>query len=1204
MFVTASVANAAWPFPDVPAGSYFEDPVEEAVTLNVVDGTQAYFRPADYANRGEMFKMIAASVGLTASTCDESLFPDVSADDWSCGWFTTLYNEGIVTGDGPTSPTPGYGRPNDPINRAEVAKVITLVNELTADAGTLGSDYFTDVAVGSWFDEYVGVARYNCVVLGKTDTTFAPEVNITRAEGVTMVIRALHPTTECGPVVAEGALTVALDGSSPDAVFIPQNGANIPYSVFAFTASAEEDINVEQLIITRLGLGRPGDFKNLKIYVDGVQLGGEKTINTSTNSATFNLTSTPIVVPAGKTVLVEVRADMNGVTGSQNQLCVNMPEDVTAMGDASNAEVAVGGSFAVCGELMSTTSANVGTLTYTVTQPSVADINVGDTDVIFTKVKMDMITEDVNVNRITFKQVGSADPEVFGNVSLWMSGSLYSSNVSWVGDFVTFDLEDAPIFIAKGNSKSVELHADVLGGLASTAGFDIYRDWHIEGTGTVYGYGVNVVEDTVTPSITPVSRNIIGGNVAFSLSANNPVTGDVKKGANDHEFTKFNISTGGDGVSVRKISLDVNGTNWNDITDIKIWAKNKTGTWYVVAGPSNPTGALTETMRFTDTFDILAATTQEFMVTADIANAATAGDVYDIDVSDVNVAANVELEYLSDGTPINVLTDVTGGMLNGNVMTVRTPNVDVTLAATPGPKSYVRNTLDKDLVAFDFKASTADDIRITGITLTCADTSEVVDLVDNDGDGFIDEVSSCHTAFTSLDLFEKDGSTLTLLKSGVAMTNGGTNDTATFSLNYVVPKGTTARLLVRSDILSGAVGDDYLFAILAGGVTAEDSDSSAATVSLLPTLANTITVAPQGNSSVQSVTDSSLQARIVAGLSVDQNVLKVKFSADELEAWYIKDLNFDLAAGVDADVTRLKVRYLDNLGATQTATGTVSGGTVQFTGLNIYVPAGSSQTVDILLDMGDVATGGAVAGDLVQVTFDGTPGLAGEYKAIGASSATLVTDALIDVTSNVLRLAKSYPIVSRTELSTALSNGEKSLYSATIAAADEGNIAVKQLCFSVDYTAGLTLTGYKLFRGSESNDLATTGEVTITSGAGTCTGGAIDEVLVQWENGVVGGEDEVSDATTYVLKGTVAGAASGESINTTLLSDVAGVTNNGAIAGPATPYAFGVTDAMFVWSDLSASPHLSDEYVATSADFLNGYLVEGLSSAGGQVLSQ
>lgn len=1204
MFVTINVANAA--YGDVPADAWYAADVQWGLDNGILDPTQAYFRGGDNATRAEFSKMVAAAAGIPEAACDETLFPDVNASHWGCGWITALADAGVVSGD-TSGPTAGYFRPNDNLVRAEAAKMAVEAFALTAPAGTLGSDYFTDSVVGQWYDEYIGVARYNCVFQGVGGgTTVEPGRNIVRAEAIAVVNRADTPTTDCSAVVAEGALTVALDGSSPDSAYIPQNAANVLYSVFAFTASAEEDINVEELIISRSGLGLPGDFDNLKVYVDGVQKGGEKTLNVSTNSSTFSLASDPINVPAGMTVLVEVRADMQAAQNSQNALCIDMPEDVLAMGDASNAEVTVGGSFAVCGEYMMTTSATVGTLTYTVSQPSAADINIGDTDVSVTKVKMDMATEGVDVNRITFKQAGSANPEDFGNPMLYVSGSPIDANYSWEGDYLTFDLSDSPLNIAKGSSKTVELRVDVVGGLNTTAAFDIYRDWHIEGTGTVYGYGVNVAE--AGASISPANRDIIGGNIAFSLSANNPVTGDVKVGAEDFEFTRFNISTSGDGVTVRKISLTVNGVTTSgtldEIEDVKIWAKNSAGTWVVVAGPNDLTGALVppQTVAFTDTFDVPAAATTEFIVTADLTNTAVALDTYSIDVADVTDPNLTELEF-SDGDPVNEATEVTGGTLTGNVMTVMDPSFVLSLAATPGDKTYVKNTTDRDLVAFDVAASTADDLRVTGMTITCQGAP----------------ASLCSDAFQSLNLYKKDGSTITKLAGPKSMTAlAGGDGNVVFGLNETILAGDSSRFLLRGNIASAAVAAAYGFEVsLAGDVTVEDTESAAATDNTLayPVGTRVVTVAGAGTLANTGISDADTKARLLVGLSADEAVLKVRFAANELEGWIVKKLTIDelvdpcgVAPCTDSDVTKVYVSYVDKDGATQKASATLSGGTLTFNNLAAYVPAGGNQTLLVTVDVADVSTGNAVAGDVFQMFLNAA---AATYEAVGESSGTQVL-AGTDVTGEMMRVAKSAPTVAKVDLSTTLANGELSLYKMTVAADAAGDIAVKQLGFNLGYTfTGLgDATDFKLFKNGVL--VSDTANVDILSDNGTnmeplaaysLIGDAPAQFFVQFDSGATGGEDIITKGTsaTYELKATFAGIATGDSVTTAFASDTVG--NVGVIVA-GTPITVGGGASNFVWSDMSAALHDAILGGPSSADWLDGWLVNGVSSAGSQVLSK
>ena len=55
----------------------------------------------------------------------------------------------------------------------------------------------------------------------------------------------------------------------------------------------------------------------MKLYQGYTQLGGDKTLSSDNDTASFNLTSKPLVVPAGSKVLVDIVGDMAG--GSINR---------------------------------------------------------------------------------------------------------------------------------------------------------------------------------------------------------------------------------------------------------------------------------------------------------------------------------------------------------------------------------------------------------------------------------------------------------------------------------------------------------------------------------------------------------------------------------------------------------------------------------------------------------------------------------------------------------------------------------------------------------------------------------------------------------------------------------------------------------------------------------------------------------------------
>ncbi|MCC7197174.1 S-layer homology domain-containing protein [Candidatus Peregrinibacteria bacterium] len=1222
------------------AYTYIETAAKHAIVGGYKDETgmlTGYYGPSDPVTREQAMKMLVLGAPLTTNTKGGPHFTDVPASRWSYEMVETGYNWMVVDG----YPGTTLFKPENNINRAEIAKMVANSMDPQQRPGSGFSLDMADATSSTMVDVCFTEEPTSTEAMDKTNYMVEDldgnELSVTSVAAgtdpmcVELTTAAQDPTkvyeltvtgltsADSGEVImagsvqfngftvgAAGDLTVRVDGSTPDSQDIPKNGANILFSVFAFEAGDNEDVRVEQLVLSREGLGLPGDFDNVKLYVDGVQKGGEKTVNTTTNTATFNLTSDPILVDAGTTALVEVRGDMTGAENSQNKFCINTTDDVTAYGETTDAELAVDGDFAACGEYMTTTSASVGTLTYKISQPSTAEVNVGDTDVIMTKLRLDAAQEDIMLDRVSFKQSGSADAEDFANPTLVLSGTPVDAEGVWEGDYLTFDLTelDTPIIIEKGASKNFELWVDVVGGLGNDASFDIYRDWHIEGTGQVYHYGVNVEEDVT--SITPADRNIVGGNIAFALSSENPISGEVADGANDHEFLRFNVSTAGDAITIRKLTLTVSGFAGGvatEIEDLKIWSKNSQGDLIIVAGP-NDVNALGD-IAFLDTFDVPGASTTEFVVTADIITGAVNNHQFRVDVADVTSSAKTEIEYSDDGDPVDEATEVSGGVVQGNVQEVQDPSVQVDRAATPGDKSYVKNNVDKDLVAFDFAASTADDIKLTTLTVTCTSALD------------------CSDAFQSLKLFLKDGSTLTELDGPRSMTDLGAGDgEVVFSFNQDVPAGNSVRLLVRGNVASAAAAGPYMFDIKTGDVTAEDSESNDATVNGLDTADRTVTVAGNGTLGNQNVSDTSVRSRILVGTTTLQPVLKLRFSADELEAWYVRSLQiYDVGTSNDSDVSKVYLQYADSPSTTYTASANMISSMADFqlaSGHYIYVPANGSTTVTVLVDVGDVTTGGALAGELPQFQFDDT----WDFSAVGVSSATEDTSATT-VLGEEQRVARSAPTVAKVTagVSSDLANGDQTLYKWTVKADAADDIAIKQFAFSTNVSSG-TLADFKLLRnGVDVSSSSTTidinadswglggvvGSIEPTSG-NTTTGS--DVVFVQWLDASDAGEEIIpAGATvTYELKATVAGTVNGDTVSTSLLTDsdanAGDLYFNGTyIDVDCDTEGACATDSNFVWSDLSVSPHDNTVSGPSSIDWLDGYLVEGLSSAGSQTLS-
>ncbi|MBD3328038.1 hypothetical protein GF340_01910 [Candidatus Peregrinibacteria bacterium] len=123
-----------------------------------------------------------------SETEPESEGPTDIFDHWAEEIIKGLFDAGIVSGDGET----GDFRPDDPIIRAEAAKIVTLamgVEELVCYPGL-----YPDVTEDDWFCEYVGTAVDEGYFEGYADNTFGPANPILRGEAAAVILRALDFT--------------------------------------------------------------------------------------------------------------------------------------------------------------------------------------------------------------------------------------------------------------------------------------------------------------------------------------------------------------------------------------------------------------------------------------------------------------------------------------------------------------------------------------------------------------------------------------------------------------------------------------------------------------------------------------------------------------------------------------------------------------------------------------------------------------------------------------------------------------------------------------------------------------------------------------------------------------------------------------------------------------------------------------------------
>ena len=110
-------------------------------------------------------------------------YSDVAPTAWYNNAVSTLSRMGILGGY-----EDGTFRPNDSITRAEFAKIAVSFFEYEDISA---ENIFTDVAAGSWYENFVAVAAKLGLIEGYAGNVYRPNESITRAEACTIINRTL-----------------------------------------------------------------------------------------------------------------------------------------------------------------------------------------------------------------------------------------------------------------------------------------------------------------------------------------------------------------------------------------------------------------------------------------------------------------------------------------------------------------------------------------------------------------------------------------------------------------------------------------------------------------------------------------------------------------------------------------------------------------------------------------------------------------------------------------------------------------------------------------------------------------------------------------------------------------------------------------------------------------------------------------------------
>lgn len=1032
-----------------------------------------------------------------------------------------------------------------------------------------------------------------------------------------------------GTVTPGGSgLTVALASNTPVAANVPLGAVQVPFTSFNVTAANDGAVVVRSVTVTRGGLGASANFDGVYLYDGMTRLTTARTVNSTSNQATF--TGLNYTVPAGQTRTLTVKADMDTTTVNNNYFAINAASDIDASG------AAVSGTFPMMGNTMVGVAQSVGTITIEKSGSNpLTSPKAGETGAKVAEFKLTMGTEDGSFSALTLYQVGNIANDKLTNFTLKQAGVTLASATAMTGSNIVFNLS-TPFSLDKNNSKVFEVYADVNSTARSADTIRFYLDNNADlyAKGKTYGFGLAVDRDNtngydnVTADGTDASWTTIEAG-QITIAQKGPAVMDYAVQQQDVELLRFdmasqiNAEVRSTGVLLTAVGSNLYASSAAHYTDVKIV---DVATGAIVAGPQDvSTAGLTQTLTFTDIWNLEAGKTRTLKVTTDIANFTP--DSSETLKATLTAFGSSAIKNLD--TNLFVTDIVPSGAVIGAAHNIKAGSLAVSLAATPSLQTYINGTSNVSMVGLNIAAGTGKDVKITSLKTT------------------ITGAQSCATeadCISSAMLY--DGDTLLSTKniSGTTVTFSGLNSTIT--------KGTTKTLTVKANLLklSSVIPTtttlSFAIAAAATDISAQDVEGN----SITPTAA-TVTGPAHIIASAGSMTgslaadDAETESQVIlAGAS---NVVLAKYRLTAAtEALKLNKIRIVLPDNTAEEISTIALydgaTKVTNDVAVTDGSGSDYADFNSFTG-DFIVAKDASKTLTVKASTG-LTSNGASSGTSIYATLDYDTNF--EARGINGSDTvvTSVGSANLDGRTMIFRKAKL--TFTETALSSsAISNGsENEVYKFSVTA-DGNDATLKQLVFDVTLTDnqgtanGLTAGSWKLFKGSTDItslvDIHNAAGATLESSNTLPTGTA--KLIVTWTT-----EDLISAGGTnpYTLRSTLSNfgtSADDDTIRVILNADSAAATTgfnklvdidqtvsqttvalgDGTVTAgqhlgtaAATP-TVATTNGNIIWSDYAVVAHDSTVAATTgdggsdlvvvstsSADWANGYLLKTLPFSG------
>jgi len=1039
------------------------------------------------------------------------------------------------------------------------------------------------IATGVAFD--ANNLNWSYLVTATSLVAYSDGTSITGAE------TALTTVAGTGGGVVGGSVTVSLASDTPASTTYMGTQARAPFLAVNVANSGSTDVTIDNIVIERGGLALDADFATVAIIEDSIS-GSQTGLNKTFNSDHRATVGDDIVVKAGTTKKLFVVGNM---TTRELMTAGNTPKlGIYSM--ALKNDATLSGSLPIWGNTMSlntgvhiaaATMAAGGSNPTTNAAPKVGDMNV---EVAQIKVINDSTTEEIQIEKVVFKQNGTASDSDVGTYSLYdSSNGAKLATASQVNKYIEFSL--SPVFKlgkAKNNEFMVKID-EVQGGSGRTIQLDIYRNTDLLLKGLTYNaYVIPTFPATSQPYWDNAGEAHKIGNGSLKVEPDSTfVAQNIAEGKDGVQIGQWLFTVKGEAVDITamealcKIAGTAAGGNISDMTG---------GIFYDVETGTGLTGA----------DDVSGYTTT-----------AAEGGVSSTDTVSLNVGVHkvgLKINLTSDfvnGQTITCEIDPdtwldTTGQVTGNAitespttaqasaqMTIKAASLLVSASIKPAAATVIRGTNGLEVANIQLDASASgDNLTVTQIkTVIHTTTMNPAEL-------------------SNFKLW--DGVKEVAISTDPDPTSDTVSDsvTTTWSISpaITVTKGKVKTLKVTAKVaLTPSASESFAVGFQSGcTVTTKDSEGETVTPSYSYSDGQTMTIQTAGTVTISrsDSNNNSLLASNKTGVVVGKIKAQALYEAINIEKLYV-----DFTAYQGGGTDELTGFYLYNHEGKQIAEASVTSSNASALLFNMEsapynIPVNTTKELTIKADTGNADMSGAATNAGPAQGFYMTVKSA-SMTAKGASGQTATATSAILTYPNYL-LFKSTPTVTIAETGDKIdANGDYGLINVTVGADSAGPVGLWKMTFKVTTTTvDISPSDFTFYNGTnlvtQYTSVARSGlnYADVDSGSNHYS---LIEVYFFDENDPTANVEyvEAGSSKTYTLRANVTGFTNdvSNSVSTSMLGDAAVTSstyNKNAVAVDA------LDNNDFIWSDLSYGNTTTT--ATDTIEWMNGFLVDGLIS--------